>query len=442
MKFEKDFAIAYGQSRSGIWRFIEAILITILFLFLARIFWPEDPFTLHGPIPWLILAPIFCALFYGAIYGLSSLLLVLAVFLLQPGMEINQFIQREYILGLIILTCLVAVFSSYWQARIRHVEDLNYYVRDHLENLSRSYYLLQISHERIEQAYLVKPLSLRDAFVKIREAIFKNNSEINANHGQMLLEVFSLYSGINSAAFCLYDSHEIRPLAFLGEQFLIPNNDPLIKEVIEKKVSTYFAVNQLDENETSHFAAAIPMLDNENTLIGLIILKDVPFWALTHDNMEVLSVFAAYFALQWTTVQKVADLMKVFPSCPPEFLKELQTLISLSKNQVVPSALAAVVIPAGSQQDNIVFTLTEQKRSLDFMWILDGDKSKTVITLLPLTSTEGIAGHKKRIAALLRGDFGEEINKNGYYFRSKLLNNLDAAQQLQDFIKEVPHAAD
>lgn len=442
MKFEKDFSIAYSQKRSEIWKSVETVLITLLLIYLARIVRPNDPFSLTGPIPWLCFVPVFCSLFYGAIYGISSLIILLiSLLLLQPMNELNSLILREYIVGSISLTLLVGVFSSYWNSRIRQVEHLNNYVREHLEDLSRDYYLLRISHERIEQAYIIKPLSLREAFYQIKQDMVKSNYEINSNNSQMLLGIFSQYCSLNSAAFCLYNEmQQINTIAFLGVEFPVSASDPLIQNAIKKKATTYFAVNKLVDSDQSEYIAIIPLLNTQRTMIGFVVIRNMPFWSLTHDNLEVLSVIAAYFALQWSTIRKVAHLLKIFPTCPSEFLDEFQTLVSLKKHNNVDSALSCIIVPPGAQQQNIVYTLEQQKRSLDYLWVFSVKSVKLVITLMPLTSIEGVFGYKRRIAALLKGEFSRVLNTEGLNFRFQQVNQQGVSKQLNDFIKEATDA--
>lgn len=446
MKFEKDFSVAYSQERSQVWKSVETFLITLLLLLLARFIRPDDPLSLSGPIPWLIFAPIFCSLFFGAVYGIGSLIILLiSIIFIQPLAAIDSYTLRIYIIGAIGFTLLGGFFSSYWSSRISHVEHLNDYVRQHLEDLSRNYYLLRISHERIEQAYIIKPVSFREAFYQIKQEMQKNNCEINTDNCQMLLGVISQFCSINNAAFCTYneDSKEIIPLAFFGKQFLISADDPLIEKVTKNKTASYFDISRLiDKNELneSAFLTVIPLFNTQRKIMAFIVIKDMPFWALTHDNLETLSVFAAYFAMQWSTLNKVEHLSKEFPSCSSEFLNEFQTLVSLKKHNKIESALACLIVPPGSHQKNIVYLLERQKRSLDYIWVLSLESAELVITLMPLTNMEGILGYKKRITTMLKNDFGLELNTHGLNFRFQQINQQSENKQLHDFVEEATHA--
>lgn len=443
MKFESDFSIAYAQKRSDVWTTFETILITLLLIVLAYIIHPNDPFTLKGPIPWLVFVPVFCSLFYGAVFGIGSFLILLVTLLYQQHTNVfSHLIIREYVIGSLGFTLLTGIFSSYWHSRIRHVEHLNNYVRGHLENISRDYYLLRISHDRIEQAYIIKPLSFRDAFIQIKEQMLRSDCEINAGNGQMLLGILSQYCSINNAAFCLCDSKsgEINTLAVLGKKFSINAADPLIQQVIKKKLTSYYDLSELQDRNTSAYLAVIPLFNNQEKIIGFVIIKEMPFWSLTHDNLEVLSIFAAYFSLQSFIVKKAQPLIAEFPGCPADFLNEFRILVQLKKHSSIESALSCIVVPKGPQQQNIVYILERQKRSLDYIWVLNVKTTRIVITLMPLTSLEGMLGYRKRIASFLKNEFGLELNTKGLNFRFQQLTELDEKNQLNDFIEEASHA--
>ncbi|KTD61687.1 PelD GGDEF domain-containing protein [Legionella spiritensis] len=443
MKFEKDFSIALVQRRSSFWKSIETILITLLLLLLIYLKNPNDPFSIMGPVPWIIFAPVFCSLFYGAAYGMSSLILILLFIIFQLPKEIFYDLRiREYIIGITGLTALASVFSSYWISRIRHVEHLNHYVREHLENLSRDYFLLRISHENIEQAYIVKPLSFREAFSQIKQYIIRNDCEINEENGQFLLGIFSQYCSINNAAFCLYNekNKDIQAVAFLGKEFPISPNDPLVKNAIDNKVSTYLAISRLTEEDDTDFLAVIPLFNDERDTIGFVIIKDMPFWSLTHDNLEVLSVFAAYFAMQWSIIREISPLLKDFPDFSPDFLSELRSVIQLKKYSNVDSSLSYFLVPPGVQQQNIVYLIERQKRALDCFCVLTIKQVQFIVVLMPLTSMEGIFGYKKRMTDLFKSELGVELNKQDVLFRYHQIRGQSESDHLINLIEEATHA--
>lgn len=445
MKFENDFSIAYFKERKPIWGLLESCGITVFWLCLTYIIRPEDPLFLKGPIPWLVLAPVFSSLLYGYVNGLLSLF-ILGIYIVyqQQTHTLDGFVLREYTLGLICLTLLSGIFSSYWLARIRHVEYLNRYVREHLDSLSNDYYLLQISHERIEHAYISKPFSFREAYAQLKQEIINNDFAINNYIATYLLNICAQYCTLNRAIFCFFDPKDnvVRTIAALGEVFPVNLQDPLIRNALEQNITSYYAVNTLESDEASEYLVMLPFLNTERQMIGFVLVKDMPFWALTLDNLEGLTVLVSAFALKYSTLKEVEELLGLFPNCEPEFLREFQTLVYLKKYHKVESFLTAIMIPDCAAQEKIIYSLEQIKRSMDYTWIVSVNRAKLFITLMPLTTLSGVQGYRKRIADWLKSNFGEVLSQKGFIFRSQPVNVEAISVQLENYLNEFTHASD
>jgi len=445
MTLEKDFSLVYVQHRSWLWKSLETGLLTLVSLLILFKYRPGDPFFLTGPVPWLFLLPVFCSLFYSAIYGIASLFIILFLLIYQhPEYLLTNNVVQQDTLGAISFTFISSFFSSYWISRIQHVERLNRYVREHLEDMSKEYYMLRLSHERIEQAYIVKPVSIRDVFYKIGHEIRQNECAVNEKSCDILLGLFSQYCSINNAVFCFYNESQkkINPISYLGKSFSLNLEDPLIQLTLNTRNTNYLAVNMYKADAQTKYIAVIPLLNNKKEIIALIVIKDMAFWSLTHDNLEVLSVFAAYFSMQWQDNGRIKSLVQAFPNCPSEFLREFQTLVQLKQQHKADHSLACMIVPESEQQRNIVYTLKRNKRTLDFQWIYHYDSFIAVINLMPLTGLEGLAGYKNRMDNLLINDFGLGLNTDGIKYRSRLVNDAEVSQQLNHFLKEVHHAVE
>lgn len=447
MQLEKNFAIAAIQRRSRLWGMIETVLLTLLFIWLGRMFRPNDPFYLSGPIPWVAFAPILCSLFYGTFKGALSLSILVGLLIWhQPTPILESLPIREYIAGISTITLLTGIFSSYWFSRILHVEHLNLYVREHLEALSREYYMLRVSHDRLEYAYIAKPTSMRDVFYQIQQNMQHSQNPLSPEAGQKLLGLFTQFCSINSAVFCEYHTRMQQPhlIAHLGENFQIDLDDPLLKKALKEKVTAYTSISEIELRYKSQYLAVIPLLNTDMEYMGFIVIKDMGFWGLTHDNLEVLSVLAAYFAIQFSAVQTAENCLRSFPECPAQFAQELERMVYLWKYYKVKSSLICLVVPEITEQNNIIYSLQQQKRSLDCTWIFSPTvtqkSAKFFITLMPLTSMEGINGYYTRLTSWLKHTFSQDIQQNGFHFRSHPLNKESAVNQLKQFLIEVNDA--
>ena len=57
------------------------------------------------------------------------------------------------------------------------MDETNLYVTERLSRLTRRHLLLNLSHDRMEQEMLVRPGSLRDALVNVRNLVFQAKTD-------------------------------------------------------------------------------------------------------------------------------------------------------------------------------------------------------------------------------------------------------------------------
>ncbi|MFX5801297.1 hypothetical protein ABTE09_19490, partial [Acinetobacter baumannii] len=55
-----------------------------------------------------------------------------------------------------------------WNARSRRLRGVNAYLEERLTMLTKNHFLLRLSHERLEQDLLSKPLTLRESLDRMR----------------------------------------------------------------------------------------------------------------------------------------------------------------------------------------------------------------------------------------------------------------------------------
>ena len=144
-----------------------AVLGEVVFLPLIAVglgLWlnPADPLWIDAAFPWPWFAPLILALRYGPLPGLAGSGLLLAAWLLLNVGHTDDF-PKLFFLGGLILIMLAGEFSSLWLARTRRAETVQLYLDQRLENLTRQYYLLRLSHDRLEQDLISRPISMRDA---------------------------------------------------------------------------------------------------------------------------------------------------------------------------------------------------------------------------------------------------------------------------------------
>ena len=148
----------------------EVLLFTLGAIGLGAWSTPSDPFMVKIAFPWLWLAPTILGLRYGTFAAFASIGLIS---LAWSGWDLLGFNQdafpAHFFMGGLILSLIAGEFADVWIVRLKRVREANSYLNERLESLTRRHYLLKLSHERLEQDMLTKPMTLRDSVTQIRE---------------------------------------------------------------------------------------------------------------------------------------------------------------------------------------------------------------------------------------------------------------------------------
>ncbi len=132
---------------------LETLALTAIVLIASFITHQPDPFRLGSGFPWPILAPLLAGLRYGFVHGFVSALLILAAL----GISINQQWQATpefplgWGIGVVIMAMVTGEFRDMWGRRLHRLEGAYQYRAERLEEFTRNYQLLRLSHDRLEQ---------------------------------------------------------------------------------------------------------------------------------------------------------------------------------------------------------------------------------------------------------------------------------------------------
>ena len=157
------------SSNANPWAILgEIVLLPLIAVGLGIILNPEDPLWIHASFPWVWFAPVVLALRYGPLAGMGAAGILLLTWLgLNTGQH-DSFPKLPFLGGLILIM-LIGEFSSLWVARTRRAETVQVYLDQRLEYLTHQYYLLRLSHDRLEQDLISRPMAMRDALKTLRD---------------------------------------------------------------------------------------------------------------------------------------------------------------------------------------------------------------------------------------------------------------------------------
>lgn len=432
-----NIELAYFGQRNKAAMAFEAFTITAIWLIILILMNRNDPLLLQGIFPWAVLAPIFCMLYYGTAYGYASLACVTAAVLFQT----NHFLFsdasiRQMMAGMFTLILLTNFFISYWLRRVKQVEHLNFYTRSLLEDISKDYFLLKLSHERLEHRPTTQSMSFRQALYQLQQEARHEHQNISEAIGLRMLTIFSQYCLISQAALIVFNedapTHD-RIVSILGPDFAIDLKDDLIQSSMKDKDIVYLSIQQLSTMNVSAYLAVIPLISNDS-LKGLIVIKDMPLWSLTPENITALGVLSANMMMHLYPPKTLGALYQAFPMLNADLLKDLFYLRTLKQAFGMDSILSCLTLPDRPQQEQLIQSLFLQKRTLDHMQVIPRKTGKAVLIILPLTNAAEVQGYIRRMTDWLRNEFNWTLNQDGLIYEYRLLSAEDIQKQLTEII--------
>ncbi|GAB3363556.1 PelD GGDEF domain-containing protein [Giesbergeria giesbergeri] len=370
---------------------LEAVLLPALTLALGWWLNPQDPLWVHADFHWAWLAPMIVALRYGPLAGLLSASVLLAGWLLLHHGQDEPFPQ-VFFLGGLILVMLVGEFSSLWVARTRRAESVQHYLHQRMEHLIRQYYLLRLSHDRLEHELIGRPMSMRDALKTLRGL---GSMESDA---QTLLRLLSQYCQIGAAALYRVDGDQLdtQPLSSMGAPITLDNNDPLVRQALETHKLCH-VVQTLALKQQSQYLMAAPLLDLGGDIYGLLLVDDMPFFALQEENLQTINLLLGYYTDGLSTQALAQPLLQHWPDCPAEFAFEMQRLWHMHQTTGVPSMVVALEFTPTAIERDLPQQLLRLRRLMDETWLIQGERRALLAVLMPLGDSATAEGFLARL---------------------------------------------
>ena len=363
---------------------------------------PLDPLWARSAFPWSWFGPIILALRYGPFSGLFGTLLLLGSWfvLSELGFNAGEF-PKLYFLGGLIVVMICGEFSSIWRGRVRRAEAMQLYLDQRLEHLTHQHYLLRLSHDRMEQDLIARPVAMRDALSALRTLTAGAPPDEVLPSGQELLRLLSQYCQIEAAA--LYPMREggLQAVASgrVGMSSELDPNDALVRFALaEGRLSHVQSMGDAEAPQPRYVIAA-PLNAGSGECRGLLAVERVPFFALHDEMLHTLNLLLGYYADGLDARATARPVLDADPSCPLAFAFELMRLWRIREESGVKSAIVAMVFTRRAVEEGLPMLIRRQQRSLDVTWLIEHPERSVLITLMPLAATGGAEGYMARIEA-------------------------------------------
>ncbi|MBL4759999.1 MAG: hypothetical protein JKY80_03985, partial [Mariprofundaceae bacterium] len=401
---------------------IETFVVSSLMMGLSWLINPDDILFLQHDFPWFILAPLFLALRHGFMFGFVSALLFVALTVLiwRMGWAVEHDFSTTVILGLLIVTSLAGEFSDFWQRRLGKVEIESAQRDRRMEEFTRSYHLLRVSHDQLIEKLAGASVSLRQTIANMRQEMLDTEygSDPLESEAERILALFRRYGAVQSASlYRVIDGQlEVQPLGRLGA---VPEGRDVLgrSEIVRESLETKEMISVLSEENGApryvdgNILAVVPVGDLSGKLWAALVIYRIPFLKFTEDNLSLIAVMASYLGdlLSELTLELKSDRDHWV-----DFYTEVKLSVRYARLYGMSAKLVSIELPKG--YPDAFDTLLSFRRSLDkSLPRMNRDGAQVALWLMPFSDDFSVAGFQARINVWAKevfpADLGNELVK-------------------------------
>jgi|GEM_PF-200859 len=427
--FEQDSIAKLASAKSN-HPWLESIVITAVFFIAGVANRPDDPLMAGQAFPWSLFAIILIGMRYGAAEAFASavgLHMATGLYGLATGLPVFP-LPLAFSLGLFTCALVVGEFRDIWEQGSEKLERSNEYRQARLEEFTRSYHVLKISHDALEQEHAGRRNSLRSAMLSARSSL---NDARPDDIGDTLLELMATYIAARTAGFYPLrgTSLDTSPAASIGDPGELKPDDPMLMKALQTRVTVSVRPEDtasLASRDVGDSIVFIPVVDAYQQLHGVISITQIPFFSLTERNLQLGSIIASRFADCLRAAERLQELekAKTDEAADPATLtrkEELywfcyQTLRCLDQANAWNLESHLLVHRFANPEDAhfYVNTVQSQTRGLDVLLDWEQpDGQKYLLMLLPLTTKEGVELFMRRFGNYIKEAHSLELMEAG-----------------------------
>ncbi len=405
---DKTWGAFLGVSRL---RWIETVALTLLMPLLGMRFHPQDPLFVEAEFPWLVLGPLLASLRYGFAHGFASAtsLICAVAFAWRRGGLLGAAFPVGDCAGLMLVAMLSGEFTDLWLRRMTKLETVNDYRKQRLDEFTRAYHLLKVSHDRLEHPLVAAVRSLRGALIDLKKALAENARERRGVDaiGPMVMGIFTSHGFIQVAALHRLDAQDrlvAAPIATLGAAPVLDPKDRMLARALTRR--SLISVRDLaDVGRPGDPLAIVPLEDVAGRMWAVLAIFEMPFVALQSEHLHLLAVIAGHLADAFT---QASSLDAGWDHAGADFKFRLRRSWEDVKGHRIPATMVGATFGQKAAAAGLVDLVSAQRRGLDQEWrVTAKDGSPVLFIVMPLTDARGAEGYLARIKSLLTERFPE-----------------------------------
>lgn len=425
--------------QTGVIAWLESLVVVFGILGLG--FWatPHDPFFLKADFPWIWFGPLLVALRYGMAPSMVMLALLVLAWLVSNRMGyVGGAFPTLPVVGGALLTLVSAQFSTIGQQRLRRSHQVSQHATERFEQLSKAYFMVRQSHDRLEQNLISRPVTLRQAMLELRALQVKTGGGLNCEVSAELMGILAHYCSLESAAIHAVEDGELvtTPLTVCGRGAELVADDQLLRAAFESGNVAYQAANRLRHEERSAYLVVAPIRTSAGSLLGMLLVSEMPFLALQRETLQIMAVLLAYAADHAEAAATANSLLAIYPDCPTVFAAELFKMVRLQRDLDIASSVVLISIKPSARLEDICQVLERQQRGLDHAWRRSVGWGVQFVTLMPFSGFGACEGYLARLNGILTKQYKLSLRSAGIAYRSAVVTAEEPLLQLAELLNE------
>ncbi|RME52375.1 MAG: hypothetical protein D6790_18695 [Caldilineae bacterium] len=394
---------------------LETFAISLLAAAAAWLISPHDPFFVQAEFPWLVLPSLFLALRHGFAFGFVGALLYLALMVAgwRYGVAGLEHFPSSLALGMLVSCMLAGEFSDLWRRRLGKMALENDQRERRMEEFTRSYHLLKVSHDQLVEHLAGASVSLRQAMAAIRNEMMERDRdgdplELEAEN---ILALFRRYGAVQAASLHRVgktglDSEPLARLGAVPEGLASLETSRIVAESLDtgEMMSVLEAENGSPRYVDGNILAVTPIRDLSGRNHAALIIYRIPFLKFTRENLSLIAVMGSYLG---DLLHELEHRLQPEAEARQEFLAELRRNIHFARKFALHSHLVSMELAEASAVEELI----RQRRSLDKVWLRRNRQGRPVLLwLMPFTDSYGVAGFQARIQVWAQQRFASEFS--------------------------------
>ena len=430
-KLDQFFKVLHDHSYS------ETIIIITIYLVAGYLIDPTDICLVNGEVSYVIIILMIITLFHGFENGILAVsMIALAMWIFYDVLPYLDFLIA------LMMTMVSGEFQFYWTKKIEKAEISSIYSANKLDELSKAFYSLKISHDQLEKNYVVKPMSIRNSI----EEIISMNLETNENENieNKNHDYYMNFLGLLEKSFNVNSAILIYKLGHDKEKFFTSKTvdvvfgsytekvesslvleDYLVDKSLAHKIPVYVSDESGEPTATldtdSDFIAAIPaVIDGE--LVAILAIKRMPFMSFNREVLTSITILLEYFAIEigHKEILDNLDTLQIIPE--KDFRFEYARLRFMFIKNGVDSTVLIFKIDNELQSARIYEKVKKMLRSLDRVTLVEKNGFYYIVLLFPLHDKAAAEGYYNRLMSFLEDDDAKFDFMAFSMIENKLLN--------------------